>query len=87
MEEVKQKEKKITQRDRVLQYMRENNGITAYEAVVEVGCTQLSARICELQREGHMFSTEVIKNINRYGDACHYYRYRYVGKVGEVAKA
>lgn len=79
--------KKITQRDRVLQYMRENNGITAYEAVVHVGCTQLSARICELQKEGHMFSTEVIKNINRYGDACHYLRYRYVGCIHEVAKA
>lgn len=38
--------KKITQRDRVLQYMKENNGITAYEAVTEVGCTQLAARIC-----------------------------------------
>lgn len=76
---------KITQRDRVLQYMRENNGITAYEAVVEVGCTQLSARICELQREGHMFSTEVIKNRNRWGDPCHYLRYRYVGNIHEGA--
>ena len=78
-------EKKITQRDRVLQYMRENNGITAYEAVVEVGCTQLSARICELQREGYMFSTEMIKNTNRYGDKCHYLKYRYVGNINEVA--
>jgi ribosomal protein S8 len=80
-------EKKITQRDRVLQYMRENNGITAYEAVVEVGCTQLSARICELQREGYMFSTELIKNTNRYGDKCHYLKYRYVGNINEVANA
>jgi len=80
-----EKEKKITQRDRVLQYMREHNGITAYEAVKEVGCLQLSARICELQKEGHMFSTELIKNVNRYGDPCHYYKYRYVGKIGEVA--
>ena len=79
--------KKITQRDRVLQHIRENGSITSYEAFTAIGCTQLSARICELQKEGHMFSTEVIKNINRYGDACHYYRYRYVGKVGEVAKA
>jgi len=85
MEETKQKGKKITQRDRVLQYMREHNGITAYEAVKEVGCLQLSARICELQKEGHMFSTELIKNVNRYGDPCHYYKYRYVGKTGEVA--
>ena len=77
---------KTTQRDRVLQYMIENNGITAYEAVVEVGCTQLSARICELQREGHIFSTELIRNVNRYGDRCHYLRYRYVGNLHEDVK-
>lgn len=79
--------KKITQRDRVLQYMRENNGITAYEAVTEVGCTQLSARICELQKEGHMFSTEIVKTRNRYNEPCHFLKYRYVGNVYEVAKA
>lgn len=68
--------KKITQRDRVLQYMKENNGITAYEAVTEVGCTQLSARICELEAEGYVFDKELIKTKNRYGDNTHYYRYR-----------
>ena len=70
--------KKITQRDRVLQYMKENNGITAYEAVTEVGCTQLSARICELESEGYIFETECIKTKNRYGDNTHYYKYRLV---------
>ena len=72
--------KKITQRDRVLQFMNEHGSITAYEAFTEIGCTQLSARICELQREGYIFSTELIKNVNRYGDRCHYLRYRLVGR-------
>lgn len=70
---------KITQRDRVLQYIRENGSITAYEAFKEIGCTQLSARICELQRDGYIFSTELIRNVNRYGDRCHYLKYRLVG--------
>ena len=70
---------RITQRDRVLQYIRENGSITAYEAFKEIGCTQLSARICELQRDGYFFSTELIRNVNRYGDRCHYLKYRLVG--------
>lgn len=68
--------KKITQRDRVIQFMREHGSITAYEAFTEIGCTQLSARICELEAEGYMFDKELIKTKNRYGDNTHYYRYR-----------
>jgi hypothetical protein len=68
--------KKITQRDRVLQFMNEHGSITAYEAFTEIGCTQLSARICELEAEGYVFDKELIKTKNRYGDNTHYYRYR-----------
>ena len=68
--------KKITQRDRVIQFMREHGSITAYEAFTEIGCTQLSARICELEAEGYVFDKELIKTKNRYGDNTHYYRYR-----------
>ena len=70
--------KKITQRDRVIQFMREHGSITAYEAFTEIGCTQLSARICELESEGYIFETECIKTKNRYGDNTHYYKYRLV---------
>ena len=68
--------KKITQRDRVIQFMREHGSITAYEAFTEIGCTQLAARICELEDEGYVFDKELIKTKNRYGDNTHYYRYR-----------
>lgn len=68
--------KKITQRDRVLQFMNEHGSIAAYEAFTEIGCTQLSARICELEAEGYVFDKELIKTKNRYGDNTHYYRYR-----------
>jgi hypothetical protein len=68
--------KKITQRDRVIQFMREHGSITAYEAFTEIACTQLSARICELEAEGYVFDKELIKTKNRYGDNTHYYRYR-----------
>lgn len=70
--------KKITQRDRVIQFMREHGSITAYKAFTEIGCTQLSARICELEAEGYVFDKELIKTKNRYGDNTHYYKYRLV---------
>ena len=73
-------EKKITQRDRVLQFIKERGSITAYEAVIELGCTQLAARICELENKGYLFETECIKTKNRYGDRTHYYKYRLVGE-------
>ena len=67
--------KKPTQRDRILQYIDEKGSNTALEAVSEIGCTQLSARLCELEREGMVFDKVVEKGKNRYGDPTHYTRY------------
>ena len=67
--------KKPTQRDRILQYIGENGSITAFEAVQEIGCTQLSARLCELERQGMVFDKVIEKAKNRYGDPTHYTRY------------
>ena len=72
--------KKITQRDRVLQYIKENGSITSYEAFTAIGCTQLAARICELENLGYLFEKERIDTKNRYGDNTHFYKYRLVGE-------
>lgn len=69
---------KITQRDRVLQYIRENGSITAWEASKEIGCLQLSARLCELKKRGYNFAKKRIHSVNRYGDKTHYDVYRLV---------
>lgn len=72
--------KKITQRDRVLQHIKENGSITSYEAFTAIGCTQLAARICELENLGYLFEKERIDTKNRYGDSTHFYKYRLVGE-------
>lgn len=72
---------KPTQRDRVLQYIRENNYITSYQAYTELGCTQLATRISELKDRGYLFKKERIKTRNRYGDATHFDKYMLIGRL------
>lgn len=46
---------KLTQRDRILQYLQDFGSITSYEAYTELGITQLGARIFELKRQNYEF--------------------------------
>ena len=74
------KKKKVTQRDRVLQYIREFGSITSWQAYAELGCTQLATRISELKKLGYKFSTTRVKTDNRHGDKTHYDEYRLIGE-------
>lgn len=67
---------KVTQRDRVLQYCRDFGSITSYQAYVDLGITQLGARIWELKNKfGYKFKKERVTKDNRYGDKCHFDKY------------
>lgn len=65
----------MTQQERVLDYIAENGSITAFEAVLYLGILQLSARICELEKKGFVFTKTPEKSKNRYGDPVNYIRY------------
>lgn len=67
---------KVTQRDRVLQYIRETGSITRNDAAVQLGCHELSSRIGELEARGFRFTKTKEKGKNRYGDPTHWTRYR-----------
>lgn len=67
--------KRITQRDRVLQYIKENGSITAYDAFKQIGCTQVATRIKELKGMGYKFRKERVYKKNQYGDPTHYDKY------------
>lgn len=64
-----------TQRERVLQYIRDNGSITSYEAFLKIGCTQVATRISELKSRGYKFRKERVNTKNMYGDNTHYDRY------------
>ena len=69
---------KKTQKERILDYIKEFGSITSLEAYSELGITQLGARLDQLKREGYMFSTECEKGKNRFNEDVHYKRYRLV---------
>lgn len=74
---------KITQKDRILEYIRNLGSISSFEAYANLGITQLGARIDQLKKEGYEFKTEWESNINRYGERTDYKRYYLADMVAE----
>lgn len=69
---------RVTQCDRILQFIKDFGSITSWQAYQELGITQLSARITDLKERGYCFRTKCIKQKNRYGDPVHFYEYTLV---------
>lgn len=66
---------KISQKQRIINYIREFGSITSYEAYADLGITQLGARIDQLKKEGYEFRTEWESSTNRFGERTDYKRY------------
>ena len=73
---------KTTQRDMVVNYIRDFGSITSWEAYTELGITQLGARIFELKERGYIFHKEKVKKLNRYGKQITFDRYKIVFEGG-----
>lgn len=74
---------KISQKQRIINYIREFGSITSYEAYSDLGITQLGARIDQLKKEGYEFKTEWESNTNRFGERTDYKRYYLADMVAE----
>lgn len=72
----------MTQNQRVLDYMRDNPGITPLEAMGKLGIYRLSARISDLRREGHSINSTRVTVKNRFGEKCSVAFYSLEGKDG-----
>lgn len=70
----------MNQGDKILKYLKDFGSITAYEAVIDLGITQLAARLCELKARGYEFDKEMQTGKNRYGENTHYIRYSLKGE-------
>lgn len=66
------------QRDELLKYLRENNGITRPDSFYKLGMTNLSSRIMELEQEGHCFWRDKVTVIALNGRECSTMRYSLV---------
>lgn len=67
--------KKISQKDRVLKYLKDFGSITRAEGFTQLGIVELPARICELERMGYQFDRETVTAENRYGDPVSFTKY------------
>lgn len=66
---------RVTQKDRILQYIRQFGYITSWQAYQDLGIMQLGARIDQLQKEGYEFETEWENKKNRFGEPVSFKRY------------
>lgn len=56
-----------TQTEAILQYMKEGNSITAFEALNLFGCMRLAARIGDLRADGYVIESRPVKVNTRIG--------------------
>ena len=65
----------MTQKERIINYIKEFGSITSLDAYRDLGITQLGAKIDGLKKDGYIFKTEWESGKNRYGDKIDYKRY------------
>lgn len=73
---------KLTQCDKIIDYIKRYGSITSWQAYADLGITQLGARIYNLKERGYLFEKERVNTKNRMGEKTHYDIYRLV----ELAK-
>lgn len=71
--------KKITQKERVLNHLKEQKTITSWEAIKEYGCTRLADVIFRLKEE-YNIAKRMVSSKNRFGDSVSYAEYKLIGR-------
>lgn len=60
---------------RVVEYMKNNVGITSMQAFEKYGITRLAAVIFDLRELGYDIDTVMVEGQNRYGETTRYAKY------------
>lgn len=68
--------KRVTQCDRIIDYISRFGSITSWQAYADLGITQLATRIYELKEQGYEFEKTRVNARNRFGEPTHYDEYR-----------
>jgi hypothetical protein len=66
----------MTQSQRILRHLEDYGSITQMDAIRDYGIMRLASRVDELRKAGHPIITERVEGRNRYGEKCHWARYR-----------
>lgn len=68
----------MSDKEKLLEWLRSGRTITPLEAMNELGCYRLGARIWDLRREGHTIITEMVETHDRHGERCRFARYKMI---------
>ena len=71
---------KLNQRMKIIEYMKNNNGITSLEAVENLRILRLASRIHELVKLGYDIDKETVYKHKEDGSVIHYTRYTLLGE-------
>lgn len=71
---------KLTQREKIVEYMKCNNGITSLEAVENLRILRLASRIHELVKLGYDIDKEMVCKRKEDGSTIRYTRYTLLGE-------
>lgn len=66
---------KTNQTERILDYMKRYGSITDINAIQDLGCHRLAARIYDLKQQGYEIVDEVVEGKNRFGEITHFKKY------------
>lgn len=68
---------RITQNERIVDYINTYGSITTLEAFVNLGVTRLASRICDLTKQGYEFDKKFESSPNSFGEPTSYVRYSF----------
>lgn len=71
---------KVTQCQRILNYLRQFGSISTLEAFNDLGIARLASRIHDLKRMGYSITSEIVARKNRYGETVYFKVYRLAEK-------
>lgn len=66
----------MTQSQRILRHLEDYGSITQMDAMKDYGIMRLASRVNDLRKLGHPIVSERVEGMNRYGEKCHWARYR-----------
>ena len=70
-----QRKNNMTQKDRLLNYLKQYQNINPMESWQQLGIYRLSAVILLLRREGYNICTDMVEVLNRFNEVCRVARY------------
>ena len=68
---------KLTQHQKVINYIKQFGSITPMEAFADLGITKLATRISEMRKGGMEFKIEMVQGKNRFQEPVRYAKYSF----------